>query len=169
METVTILFHSMLAKYQSEKVIKAFQTWLEKSQEFPTPSDIIGLIKRNGKPPLLESQFIAISKKEYCDRSPEENWFLHEWQDQQNEHWEIETDPQKQADILADNMLQREENKKLVTENQRLIELLNEEKSRIHQDRAHIPMQDKIQRTAEHMRATGSSENDIADFLLTAA
>lgn len=167
METVVLLFHTILSKHSAEKVIKAFQTWLERSQEFPTPADIIGLIKRNGKPPLSESQFIAISRKEYGERTTEEHWFLRQWQEQQSEQWQTDTDPQKQADILADNMRMREERKILKSEIQRLNQLLISAKGA--SEKPALPVQDKIQRTVEHMKATGCPDSDIQDFILTAA
>lgn len=158
----------MLGKYVAVKVIKAFETWLERSQEFPTPADIISLIKRDGRPPLSESQFIAISKKQYSERTVEENWFLRTYQEQQNEQWQIDSDQQKQDDILSDNMRMREEIKNLKSENQRLVGLLNAEKTKFIFKKPIISVQDKIQRTIEHMKAAGAPEKDIQDFLLTA-
>ena len=66
------IFHRLLSDYPAEKVIKAFEKWIERSQEFPTPADIIGLIKRNGKPPYERSRYIAIMKKDGLERSREE-------------------------------------------------------------------------------------------------
>ncbi len=56
-------FDCDLAGYPAEKSLLAIKTHSQRSQEFPTTADIIGLIRRNGRPPLTEAQFVAINRK----------------------------------------------------------------------------------------------------------
>lgn len=150
----------MLAQYPGEKAVKAFQVWLERSQEFPTPSDIIGLIKRNGKPPIKESDIIAINKKDGADRTRAEWKMLKEYEAQQNEGWEENED--KQQFTLQENLRLRDEIAKLQDENRKLSIML---RSAISQPIPQIKLPDKIERTIEEMKRTGCSEKDIQEFM----
>lgn len=51
MEIVVTLFHNILGKYPADRVVKAFEVWLEKSPEFPTPADIINIVSPSPSPP----------------------------------------------------------------------------------------------------------------------
>lgn len=85
--TINKLFHTILGNYEAEKAVKAFEIWIGRSQEFPTPADIISLIKRNGKPPLMESDIIAINKKDGASRTRAEWQMLREWGEEQSGGW----------------------------------------------------------------------------------
>lgn len=86
-KVVIQLFHQILDNQPADKVIKAFEVWLERSQEFPTPADIIGLIKRNGKPPYDKARYIAIQKKYGDERTSAEWQYLQEYEAEQQEDW----------------------------------------------------------------------------------
>ena len=162
--TVERLFQTMLAPYPAGKVIRAFEAWLERSQEFPTPADIIGLIKRNGKPPLKESDIIAIRKKDGEDRDGTEWRMLREWDEQQSEGWDDVPSPEKDQATLQENIRLREEVKQLREETKKLAGLLEAEKNR----KAPEPtLDEKIQRTVKWMRDTGAPELEINDFIAT--
>lgn len=166
MATVVNLFQNMLAKYDAEKVIKAFQTWLERSQEFPTPADIINLIKRNGKPPLKESDIIAIRKKDGEDRTHAESAMLREWEEEQQSGWIEPKDPIKQEATDYENTRLRVALGQAQEEIARLGKIINQlkreprEPVQIKQD----TLEDKIARTIEFMKANGAPEEDIREF-----
>jgi len=83
--TITKLFQTILAEQPAEKVTKALEIWLQRSTEFPTPADIIALIKNNGKPPVSEARISSIYRKNHNERSIEEIWILRKYEEEQNE------------------------------------------------------------------------------------
>lgn len=167
LELVNQLFHSMLAKYPSHKVVKAFERWLEYSQEFPTPADIIGFIKRNGKPPIKESDIIAIRKKEGCDRTRAEWEMLTEWDAQQQEGWREYVDVVKDTATLTENIRLREKIKELEIENARAWSEVKKLRVIKGIEPMSIDKQVKIDNTIKAMRENGASEDDIIEFQKT--
>jgi hypothetical protein len=57
------LFEMVLAPYPLDKIQAAFVQHLTRSPKMPTPHDIVSLIKRDGKPPLNQATYIALSQK----------------------------------------------------------------------------------------------------------
>ncbi len=162
-EVINRLFHSILGKFSSEKVIRAFEIWLEKSQEFPTPADIVGIIKRNGKPPLSREIYIAISKKDGADRTKDDWQYLRDYEAEQNgEAWGL-PDEQKESVTLQENIRLRQQLKKIQDDYREISALLSVERNK----KTEIPIisqQDKIQRTIDAMRNNGAPEEDIQAF-----
>jgi hypothetical protein len=104
MEKMQKAFVSMLGEYPHEKVIKAFRTHVERSDEIPTLASIINLIKRNGRPPLEKADIIAINKKDAEYRAKEDWADLREWQEQQRRGWDSETsEHDKISQLLKEN------------------------------------------------------------------
>jgi hypothetical protein len=165
---VTRVFHSTLANYPAEKVVKAFETWIARSEEFPTPAGIINLIKRNGKPPLSESTYIQISKKAGEDRTPEDWQYLRDYQAEQQDGWAEASDPRKQAATLQENIRLRKELAELRTEYERLAALLRAEQAKKMPVTPQLTMSEKIQRTVDAMREGGAPEEDVQAFLFSA-
>lgn len=166
-DAVTQVFHQIMGKYPASKVLKAFEIWVEKSQEFPTPADIVGLIKRNGKPPLSKEMFIAISKKPGEDRTAEDWQYLRDFEaDQRGETWGAEQeDRRKIDDLTADNAKLRHEIRRMQQEIERLSGIILEmKKGQNISTKIEIPMTERITKTIEFMRQTGSSEQDIEAF-----
>lgn len=163
METVTMLFHSLLGKYPAKKVINAFEMWLERSQEFPTPADIIGLIKRRGKPPIKESDIITIRKKEVCDWTRAEGRLVEEWEAQQREEWQDDSDPHKAEDTQKEMARLRQQVREQRSEIQRLNALLAE--TRI--AKGMEPPPDRVSNTLRFMQASGCTQCDIDEFCAT--
>ncbi len=162
--TVIGLFQSMLAKYPAEKVIRAFEIWLEKSQEFPTPADIIGLIKRNGNPPLSKEMFIAISKKDGEDRTPDDWQYLRDYDaEQRGEAWD-DADEQKQQNLQAENTLLRQQIKKMEDDYRVLADTLSEVKMAKGIEKPPLSILEKAQRTIDAMKAAGAKDEDIKTF-----
>lgn len=164
--TVIELFHKILGKYPAEKVIRAFEIWLERSQEFPTPADIIGLIKRNGKPPLSKERYISISKKDGEDRTRDDWQYLREYEAEQDEEsmGSDYEEPLKQRSMVDENLRLRKEVEKLTTEVERLGAIIHEERKQRGTEKPTVSESDKILRTIETMKATGAKQEDIAAF-----
>lgn len=158
------LFHTILASQPAEKVTKAFESWLERSQEFPTPADIINLIKRNGKPPLSEAQFIAISRKDGEDRTDAEWQYLRDYQAERDSGWNDGSDERTTSATLQENIRLRKEVMSLRDEVKRLGELLHAERKRNGLEKPKPSLQEKIAATIEAMRKGGASEADIEEF-----
>lgn len=98
-----------LEGYPRDKVMAAFKLHAQRSAEFPTTADLIGIIKRNGKPPLRESDVIAIRRKDGELRTPEEWAMLREWDAQAAEGWGSEyRNEQKERATLEENIRLRQ-------------------------------------------------------------
>lgn len=167
-ETVIELFQRMMAKYPAERVIKAFETWIERSQEFPTPSDIANLIRRDGKPPLKESDIIAIRKKDGEDRTRADWAMLEEWEAQQRDGWSDIADEKKDQATLDDNIRLRQRVKELEAEAGRAWDEVKRlrplEGMKV---TVNVPLdteQAKAERTIAAMQAEGAKQEDIEAF-----
>ena len=57
------VFILALAGFSMEQINAAFISHLSRSSEMPTPADIVQIIKREGKPPLEKSVYIALVQK----------------------------------------------------------------------------------------------------------
>lgn len=57
------LFSMVLADYTIEQITTAFTQYLHNHRDMPTPSDIVGYIRREGRPPLDRSIYISLCKK----------------------------------------------------------------------------------------------------------
>jgi hypothetical protein len=146
--------------------VKSIETWLERSEEFPTPADLVNLIKRNGKPPLRESDIVVIRKKDGADRTRAEWYLLAEWDAQAQEGWGSDyRDEQKESATLQENIRLRTELRELRAECGRLAELLRRERQQKSLPVPAVPLQDKVQRTVDAMRAGGAPQADIDEFL----
>lgn len=164
MEVVSTLFHSLLGKFPGDKVIKGFETWLERSQEFPTPADIISLIRRNGKPPLSESRYVTISRKDYEYRSREENAYMKQYEAEQDESaWEYKP-PEQQTYLVEENTRLRQQVKGLEQENARAWDEVKNLRQELYKPAPEPKLQDKIDRTIEAMKASGAKDEDIEEF-----
>ena len=168
-DTIIELFQRMMGKYEAGKVIHAFETWMERSQEFPTPSDIIGLIKRAGRPPLSESMFVQISKKDGEDRTPDDWQYLRDYQAFMNDGWQDDPDPVKQAVIVEENNRLRQEIHQLRAECTRAWEAARTAEARAAkaflQNPPPVPSRsDKVAATIATMKADGVPQEIINEF-----
>lgn len=166
METVTSLFHTLLGKYPAGKVIRSFEAWLERSQEFPTPADIIGFIKRNGKPPLSREMYIGISKKEAEDRTAADWQYMRDYDaGQRGDEWDSEyVDEKKNNATLEENIRLRQKVKDLESENRRAWDEVKKERQASGITVVVDEAGDKVQRTIEAMKAMGANPADIREF-----
>lgn len=160
-----------LADFPAEKILKAFSVHATRSQEFPTTCDIVGLIKRNGRPPLKESDVIAVRKKDGEDRTQADWQLLREWEAQQREGFEEDFSEEKQASLISDNARMRTQIQAQQAEIERLGRLVNKLRFERNEPQGLAsPMladkQTKIQRTLDFMRQTNTPESDIKQFAL---
>lgn len=154
-----------LIEFPAEKILLAFKTHAQRNEEFPITAALINLIKRNGKPPLKESDIIAIRKKDGEDRTRAEWDMLREWDSQQQEGWQEYADPQKDAANLAETIRLRQELMDAKAESRRLADLLHEERMRKGIEKPKPSLNEKINRTVEEMRKSGATQEAIDEFL----
>lgn len=165
MESVTLLFHSILGNYPAKRVIRAFETWLERSQEFPTPADIIGLIKRNGKPTPTREMYISASKKEYCDRTENERQIMRDYEaEYHNSEWgDDRAEPAKQAAFMEENAALRQQARDLKAENRRLSQVNHELRTKA--PALPISTLTRFDATLQWMRENNAPPEDIEAFI----
>lgn len=156
----------MLGKYPAEKVTRAMTRWLETQKEFPTPSDIIGLIERNGKPAYSREMYISLSKKDPEHRTDHDWKYMREYEAHQRSGFDDLLDENKQIDLLSDNERMRLKIIEQQAEIRRLQDLLAD--ARKAPTRIVPDMAGKIENTIKFMRDNSASEQDIIAFRATA-
>jgi hypothetical protein len=161
---VNQVFHNVLGGLPGDQVVRAFQLWMQRSQEFPTPADIVGIVKRKGRPPLKESDIIAIRKKDGENRTREEWAMLREWEDQQSETFSEFTDQRAGEAMLQENVRLRQETSILRREVERLTHLLGEARRAKSLEKPQPSVMERVTRTVDEMRRSGASEADIELF-----
>jgi hypothetical protein len=161
---VNQVFHNVLGGLPGEQVVRAFQLWMQRSQEFPTPADIVGIVKRKGRPPLKECDIIAIRKKDGQDRTREEWAMLREWEDQQSETFSEFADQPADEGKLQENVRLRQEIASLRREIERLTHLLGEARRAKGLEKPQPSVMERVTRTVEEMRRSGASEADVELF-----
>jgi hypothetical protein len=173
LESIVSLFNETLAGYPLYKINAALVTHAQRSQEFPTPADIVGLIRRNGRPPLSEARFVAISRKDGADRTPEEWQYLRDWEADRDDGWADEPGDEKIDNLRADNASLRQHLREAQDEIRRLgrlaLERREEQRRPFDLTRPALTREEKVARTVEEMRRAGAPEEDISAFLASAA
>lgn len=165
-DSYTKVILSDLAEYPASQVLLALKTHSMRSQEPPTTADLAMLIRRKGKPPLKESDIIAIRKKDGEHRTSAEWEMLREWEAQQSEGWD-DFDPGRERRISQDNIALRKQVQELKEENRRLAELLNQTKVAKGLERPKPSEDERIRNTIFVMRESGASEGELVEFLAT--
>ncbi len=163
--SITRVMLTDLADFSPETVLLAFRTHAQRSQEFPTTADLVALIRRNGKPPLKESDIIAIRKKDGQDRSPQDWAMLREWDQMQNESWSMHNDPNRNQEIQQENVRLRSDVSDLLGQLSELKRLLAEARMARRLERPVLSTEQKVVATAKAMRDGGASEDDTIAFL----
>ena len=164
LESVNEVFHHVLGRHPADQVINAFTIWIERSQEFPTPADIVGLIRRGGLPPLSKEMYIAISRKDAEARTADDWAYLRDYEAEQRGEHSGFRDEAKEAATLEENARLRIEVKRLREEVARLAALLHEARLAKGAEAPRPSAREKAERTIEAMRAGGASEEDIGEF-----
>ena len=164
-ESVNEVFHSTLSRFPAEYVLKAFTIWIERSQEFPTPADIITLIKRKGKPPLSREIYVGISKKDGEDRTAEDWQYMRDYEaDQKGEDSDFD-DPVKADNFQQENIRLRQQMMQMQSDMQRLKQLLQETRVAKGIEPPKQSEQDKITKTVNYMQEVGAPQEDIDAFI----
>lgn len=172
MKEINEVFHSVLKKYPAHKVLKAFEVWIERSQEFPTPADIVNLIKRGGRAPITKEVYIAASKKDPELRDAGDWQILKEYETAQKyEEFGSEDDLQVLENFKEENNRLRQLLKESDAEIKRLGKLALEKQA----ERVRAPLkalikpklsvEERINRTVLEMRELGAPEQDIQEFM----
>ncbi len=164
LDSIISLFNEGLADFPVDKINAAFRLHAQRSAEFPTLADIVGIIRRNGKPTLKESDIIAIRKKDGEDRTGAEWAMLKEWDAQQQEGWRDDPDPQKDAAMLTENLRLRQHVSDLKDEIRRLSDLLREVRVAKGIEPQAPSLAEKVDRTIRAMRESGAPETDVSTF-----
>jgi len=167
-EAINQIFHAILGKFKSDKVLKAFEIWLERNQEFPTPADIVSLINRGGKAPITKEVYISICKKDGEHRTPDEWRLKREYEAEQMEYEfgpEI-PDERKLSDVISSNESLRRDLQQARDENKRLAELLLAARVAKGLERPKLTDQERALRTIAEMRRIGAPEEDIELFAI---
>jgi hypothetical protein len=170
MDLMIEAYLQMLGDYSADLIIKAFKTEVQECDEIPTLARITSRIKRNGKPPLRESDIIAIRKKDGADRSRDDWQMLREWEAQQSEGWEDATTAQLQASQSQELTALRRKVAQLEAQ------LLGNRTEEATSSQANIciasikaklekPLEEKIQSTVDMMRRQGCTEEDVLEFI----
>lgn len=154
-----------LQDFEPQTVLRAFSTHAQRSQEFPTTADIVGLIKRNGKPPMLESRYISISRKNGEDRTDEEWRYLKAYESEQASGWNDTHDTAKQDDFREENIRLRQEGFEARMENKRLNRVIDEMRAKLAEPAPPPPSHaEKVRRTIAAMAAANFPKADIDAF-----
>ena len=80
MNNLTKLFLFTLADYPYESISKALRFFIKHNNSMPTPSDIVNIIERNGKPPFEKSVYITLMKKQGYERTSEEWEYIRDYE-----------------------------------------------------------------------------------------
>lgn len=160
LESITKIFTTDLEEFPAETVLKAIATHAKRCDEFPTVADIHGLIKRGGKPPLKESDIIAIRKKDGEDRTSAEWQMLRDWEAEQQGGWATQPDPARQQADLQENIRLRQKVKELEAENRRLGYLVQEQKQNP-PTKPSFDEQSAIDKTVAWLESVGAPQADI--------
>ncbi|WP_088255259.1 hypothetical protein [Fimbriiglobus ruber] len=164
LESIISLFTEALASFPPEQIMQALTLHAQRSAEFPTPADIVGLIKRNGKPPLSQAVYIAIQKKAGEDRSPEDWQYLREYEAQQREEFEGPRDTRQAEEMRQENRRLHTELTELRKECNRLAKLLQDARVAKGIEPPVLKDGDKVRATIAAMREAGAPAEDIEQF-----
>lgn len=168
-EVINQVFHRILGKYRGNRVLMAFEAWMERSQEFPTPADIVSLLKRNGRPPLSKEIYISISKKEPEFRNSNDWQYLREYEAQAHEEGfgSDFTDEKKEDESTFEIKRLRAETAWLRAENEKLAKLLHEARVAKGIEKPEITHEQKVNNTLEYLKSIKAPEIDIQEFIAT--
>lgn len=164
--SITTTMLNDLSDFPAETIMKAFKTHAQRNQEFPTTADIIGIIKRNGKPALKESDVIAIRKKDAELRTGDDWKLLRDWDYQQSDGWSDNYyDTAKEESKDAEITRLRMEIQELRRENGRAWAEVKNLRSSQPIPSHEIGLEERIKNSVDDMRARGAPESDIQEFL----
>lgn len=165
LDSIIEVFASDLAEYPVENIMLAIKTHCQRSQEFPTPADIIGLIKRNGRAAITDAQYIAVSKMMGEDRSPADWQLMRDYEAEKRTGWNGAEDPKKETDYRDENIRLRQEIKRLKAQFD-CMTMVARERVEVRRLQAESPAV-KVENTVVMMQKEGFSQTDIDAFILS--
>lgn len=164
LEPVIKVFREQLGEYTTEQVVMAFDTHIQRSQEFPTVADIAGLIRRDGRQSISDAMYVTIAKKDWEDRTAQEQQAMSDYESERLEGWDS-ISPHKAETLRADNEYLRKELKSKGDEINRLNEIIRSYRAKQpFTAPAPMPQQQRIENTIKHMQESGASEEEITEF-----
>jgi len=156
-------FITDLAEFPGDKVMLAFRTHARHCDRMPTLKDIRGLIERNGRAEVKESDIIALRQKADWEKTPDDWALIRDYENRLYVGWGGKSDTEKIAEL-------RHENKKL-RERIKALEANNSSK-KIGQSTvcksfsASIPdSKSQLEQTIDWMRQTGASYKAIQETI----
>lgn len=158
-----------LEQYPVQKVAMVFEAWRKTSKSRITTADAINLIERGGRPPLKESDIIAIRKKHGEDRTSDDWSDLREWEAQQRTGWGDNV-AKPSINLQQDNQKLRSQITQLEAQLARrnTDDVINKQSDfcfKSIREKLEKSLSAKIQSTVDFMRKSGASENDVLEFL----
>ena len=168
-ESVNEVFHHVLGRFPADHVLKAFTIWVERSQEFPTPADIITIIKRKGKPPLSREMYIGICKKDGEVRTPEDWQYMRDYEAEQKGDDSDLGDTVKAGSFQQENIRLRQKLIQMRSELQRTNQLLQEATVANGIEPTKPSVQEKFAKTIHYMQEIGAPQEDIDAFIASSS
>lgn len=165
LESIIRIFKKDLWRFTADEILEAISLHSQRSQEFPTVYDITNLIMRDGKPPIKESDIIAIRQKDGELRTRAEWNLLREWDEQQQTGQSSFVDTDKEIATMRENERLRKELADAKKEIARLNEILRVDSFKRDYTPPTPSKQDKIQNTIDALKADGCSDLEIQEFL----
>jgi len=166
LKAVANAFQNILSEQSIVDIQKAFDIWMKRESQFPTPADIYGLIQRDGKPPLCKVMYVGISQKDAYHRTSADWEYLKEYETHQRtgDNSNTLTKVGKENHYLkkANNNL-KSQLANIKTHNDILCQKIASLENKNYQ--AKTKPVNKIDATVKFMRANGASEEDIQEFI----
>lgn len=164
LESIISLFNETLAEFTMDHIVLAMKVHAQRSQEFPTPADIVGIIRRKGRPPLSREMYISISKKDPEDRSGDDWKYLRAYEAEHSTEVSDFVDQAKETANRDENLRLRNQVRELQAEIGKLSHLLHESRRAKGLEKPKPSVQEQVNRTVAEMRRGGASEEDIERF-----
>jgi len=166
MKATAQTFQRILSNHCIADIAQAFDIWMKRQTQFPTPADIYGLIERNGKPPLSKVMYVNISKKDAYHRTSDDWEYIKEYElyqrtgDSNNTLTKVgneNTYLKKANNNLKDQISKLKAQSDIYCQK---IAALEKKKYEIKTEPVN-----KIDATVKFMRESGASEEDIQIFI----
>lgn len=163
----TFVFHQVLGDYPADLVELAIKRWIQREQQYPTPADIDGMIRRNGKPVVERATAAAIYRQPRDTWTAEQESIIGRFEAQQDDDNLGYIPEQRKADLEESNIIRemKKEIANLKSENIRLQALLRESRQQNALPSPKLAIQQRIENTVANMRASGASQGHITEFL----
>ena len=166
LKAVSKLFQQILGDHCVGDIQKAFDIWMKRESQFPTPADIYGLIERDGKPPLCKAMYVNIGKKDAYHRTSADWEYIKEYESYQRTGDSSNT----LAKVGIENDYLRKANNNLkdqITKLKTQNDIYCQKIATLEKKEYEVKTEpvNKMNRTVQYMRESGSSDEDIQKFI----